>query len=77
MYPVNYGEIFPISGGLPVSKRPPQRQKFEITRIEEMELNFLNIKLNTTTKIFPIKISVTSVINNHSWKNSKRYQKLF
>ena len=25
--PVNYGDIFPISGGLPVTKRPPQRQK--------------------------------------------------
>ena len=27
MYPVNYGEIFPLSGGVPVSKRPIQRQK--------------------------------------------------
>ena len=24
--PVNYGEIFPVSGGLPVHKRPKQRQ---------------------------------------------------
>ena len=30
MYPVNYGEIFPISGGLPVSKRPPQRQNLRL-----------------------------------------------
>ena len=28
--PVNYGEIFPVSGGLPVHKRPLQRQKYRL-----------------------------------------------
>ena len=44
MYPVNYGEIFPVSGGLPVSKRPPQRQKLRLQELNRWS-SFLNIKL--------------------------------
>ena len=45
MYPVNYGEIFPISGGLPVSKRPPQRQNLRLQELKRWS-EFLNIKFN-------------------------------
>ena len=34
MYPVNYGEIFPVSGGLPVFKRPLQRQKIRLQELK-------------------------------------------
>ena len=42
--PVNYGDIFPISGGLPVTKRPPQRQKMRLQELERWS-KFLKIKL--------------------------------
>ena len=35
--PVNYGEIFPVSGGLPVHKRPLQRQKY---RLQELNIPY-------------------------------------
>jgi len=43
IYPVNYGDIFPISGGLPVSKRPPQRQKIRLQELERWS-KYLKIK---------------------------------
>jgi len=45
MYPVNYGEIFPISGGLPVAKRPLQRQKLRLQELNRWS-KFLNIKIH-------------------------------
>ena len=61
MYPVNYGEIFPISGGLPVSKRPPQRQKLRLQELNRWS-SFLNIKLNPEPKYFPSKSLLPSLI---------------
>ena len=61
MYPVNYGEIFPISGGLPVSKRPPQRQNLRLQELNRWS-KFLNIKLNPQPKFFPSKSLLPSLI---------------
>ena len=30
IYPVNFGQIFPVSGGLPLPKRAPQRQAYRL-----------------------------------------------
>jgi 2-hydroxychromene-2-carboxylate isomerase len=51
--PVDYGRIFPQSGGLPLAKRPPQRQAYrlvELTRWSE----HLGVKLNLHPKHFPV-----------------------
>ena len=61
IYPVNYGEIFPISGGLPVSKRPPQRQKLRLQELTRWS-KFLNINLNTQPNFFPSKSLLPSLI---------------
>ena len=61
IYPVNYGEIFPISGGLPVSKRPPQRQKLRLQELNRWS-KFLNINLNTQPNFFPSKSLLPSLI---------------
>ena len=61
MYPVNYGEIFPISGGLPVSKRPPQRQKIRLQELRRWA-EFLNINLNPEPKFFPSKSLLPSLL---------------
>ena len=32
--PVNFGEIFPASGGLPLGKRAPQRQAYRLVELK-------------------------------------------
>ena len=59
--PVNYGDIFPISGGLPVTKRPPQRQKMRLQELERWS-KFLKIKLIPEPKFFPSKSLLPSLI---------------
>ena len=70
--PVNYGDIFPISGGLPVTKRPPQRQKMRLQELERWS-KFLKIKLIPQPKFFPSKSQLPSlVIIASKLKNTKK-----
>lgn len=51
--PMDLGQVFPISGGLPLGKRAPQRQAYrlvELTRFSES----LNLPLNLHPKFFPV-----------------------
>ena len=34
IYPVNFGQIFPVSGGLPLPKRAPQRQAYRLMELQ-------------------------------------------
>jgi 2-hydroxychromene-2-carboxylate isomerase len=51
--PVNFGEIFPLSGGLPLSKRAPQRQANRLAELKRWS-EFLTIPLNLHPKFFPV-----------------------
>ena len=59
--PVNYGEIFPVSGGLPVHKRPLQRQKYRLQELKRWS-EFLKIKLNPEPKYFPSRSLLPSKV---------------
>ncbi len=51
--PMDLGQVFPISGGLPLGKRAPQRQAYrlvELTRFSQA----LNLPLNLHPKFFPV-----------------------
>ena len=50
--PVDVGRIFPVSGGLPVSKRPPQRQAYRLVELTRWS-GFLGVPLNLHPKFFP------------------------
>ena len=50
--PVNFGEVFPASGGLPLSKRAPQRQAYRLVELDRWS-KFLGIPLNIHPKFFP------------------------
>ncbi len=50
--PVNFGTIFPASGGLPVTKRAPQRQAYRLVELRRWA-DYLGIPLNPTPTIFP------------------------
>jgi carboxymethylenebutenolidase len=50
--PVNFGEIFPVSGGLPLSKRAPQRQAYRLVELKRWS-EHLGIRMNIQPKFFP------------------------
>ena len=60
LMPVNYGEIFPATGGLPVNKRPIQRQKYRLQELSRWS-EFLKVKLNTEPKFFPSRSLLPSL----------------
>lgn len=51
--PVDYGRIFPGSGGLPLAKRAPQRQAYRLAELRRWR-EFLGIPLNLQPKFFPV-----------------------
>lgn len=58
--PVNYGEIFPATGGLPVNKRSIQRQKYRLQELKRWS-EFLKINLNIEPKFFPSRSLLPSL----------------
>jgi len=60
LMPVNYGEVFPATGGLPVNKRPVQRQKYRLQELARWS-EFLKVKLNIEPKFFPSRSLLPSL----------------
>ncbi len=58
--PVNYGEVFPATGGLPVNKRSIQRQKYRLQELARWS-EFLKVKLNNEPKFFPSRSLLPSL----------------
>jgi len=50
--PVDYGVIFPASGGLPLPKRAPQRQAYRLVELRRFS-EWLKMPLNVQPKFFP------------------------
>jgi 2-hydroxychromene-2-carboxylate isomerase len=51
--PINLGEVFPVSGGLPLSKRAPQRQAYRLVELQRWA-KFLGKPMNIQPKFFPV-----------------------
>jgi 2-hydroxychromene-2-carboxylate isomerase len=51
--PVNYGVIFPRTGGLPLPKRAPERQAYRLMELKRWRAH-LGIPLNLHPKHFPV-----------------------
>ena len=51
--PINLGEVFPVSGGLPLSKRAPQRQAYRLVELERWS-GHLDIPLHCQPRFFPV-----------------------
>jgi 2-hydroxychromene-2-carboxylate isomerase len=50
---INLGEVFPVSGGLPLSKRAPQRQAYRLLELKRWS-DYLNMPINVQPKYFPV-----------------------
>jgi 2-hydroxychromene-2-carboxylate isomerase len=57
--PVDYGRIFPISGGLPVAKRAPQRQAYRMVELKRWS-KFLDVPLILEPRFFPYDSSLAA-----------------
>ena len=51
--PVDLGSVFPISGGLPLGKRAPQRQAYRLVELARFSRH-LGLPLNPQPKFFPV-----------------------
>jgi len=50
--PVDLGQVFSVSGGLPLPKRSPQRQAYRLVELKRWR-DFLGIPINLQPKFFP------------------------
>jgi 2-hydroxychromene-2-carboxylate isomerase len=59
--PVDYGVIFPQSGGLPVGKRAPQRQAYRLVELKRWG-EHLGVPINIQPKHFPVNATPASCL---------------
>jgi 2-hydroxychromene-2-carboxylate isomerase len=53
MKPFDLGQVFPVSGGLPLPKRAPQRQAYRLQELARWR-DFLKVELTIEPKYFPV-----------------------
>lgn len=51
--PVDFGRIFPLSGGLPLAKRAPQRQAYRLVELQRFS-EHLKLPLTLQPRFFPV-----------------------
>ena len=51
--PVDLGRVFPVSGGLPLAKRAPQRQTYRLLELKRFS-EHLGLPMNVQPKYFPV-----------------------
>lgn len=51
--PVDFGKVFAVSGGLPLSKRAPQRQAYRLQELARFR-DFLKLPLHLEPRYFPV-----------------------
>jgi 2-hydroxychromene-2-carboxylate isomerase len=57
--PINLGQVFPVSGGLPLSKRAPQRQAYRLVELKRWSA-YLHLPLNLHPACFPVSGDLAS-----------------
>lgn len=57
--PIDLGKVFSVSGGLPLAKRPAQRQAYRLSELKRWSRH-LQIPLNPQPKFFPVQPDAAS-----------------
>lgn len=57
--PVDFGKVFPVSGGLPLAKRAPQRQAYRLVELKRWR-DYLGVPLTIEPKFFPYDSNLAS-----------------
>ena len=57
--PVDFGKVFPASGGLPLAKRAPQRQAYRMVELKRFR-DYLRLPLNLQPKFFPVPANLAA-----------------
>ncbi len=57
--PVDFGKVFPVSGGLPLAKRAPQRQAYRMVELKRFR-DYLKVPLNLQPKFFPVPVDLAA-----------------
>lgn len=57
--PVDYGQIFPVSGGLPLPKRAPQRQAYRLVELRRFAAH-LDMPMKVQPRYFPVSADLAS-----------------
>jgi 2-hydroxychromene-2-carboxylate isomerase len=53
LLPVDLGKVFPVSGGLPLARRAPQRQAYRLVELERFA-DHLGLPINVQPTFFPV-----------------------
>ena len=66
--PTDYGKVFPVSGGLPLGQRAPQRQAYRLVDMRRTA-DYLKLPINIQPTFFPVNGDAASrliiVVNQH------------
>ncbi len=57
--PMDATKVFPVSGGLPLAKRAPQRVAYRMVELKRWR-DFLGLPMNVTPKFFPVAADAAS-----------------
>jgi 2-hydroxychromene-2-carboxylate isomerase len=57
--PIDLGRVFPVSGGLPLAKRAPQRQAYRLMELKRWS-SYLHLPLNLHPAHFPVSGDLAS-----------------
>jgi carboxymethylenebutenolidase len=59
--PVDFGAIFPASGGLPLAKRAPQRRAYRLVELKRFA-DVLQVPLNPEPEFFPVPADAAALL---------------
>ena len=76
--PINLGEVLPVSGGLPLAKRAPQRQAYRLVELARWA-DFLGKPMHVQPRFFPVNgdqaayriLAVTGAISRALWEQER------
>jgi 2-hydroxychromene-2-carboxylate isomerase len=57
--PIDFGTVFPATGGLPLGKRAPQRQAYRLVELQRFS-SHIGVPLNLHPKFFPVGVDAAS-----------------